>query len=66
MNHNREKKYQTIKFETILNNIEEKVLYAKLSEAMSKFGFTAAIKWTGGEEAKFEAGLGSWADLSKS
>ena len=33
---------------------------------MLKFGFSAAVKWTGGEEAKFEAGLGAWADLSKS
>ena len=39
---------------------------ARLSEAMLKFGFSAAIKWTGGDEAKFETGLGAWAVLSKS
>jgi len=38
---------------------------AKLNEAMTKFGFSAAIKWTGGEEAKFEAGVGAFADASK-
>ena len=38
---------------------------AKLNEAISKSGFTSAIKWTGGDEAKFEAGVGAWADASK-
>eukprot|EP00801_Mesodinium_rubrum_P010896 Mrub_10956.p2 GENE.Mrub_10956~~Mrub_10956.p2 ORF type:complete len:133 (-),score=37.02 Mrub_10956:60-458(-) len=38
---------------------------AKLSEAVAKYGFTSAIKWTGGDEAKFEAGVGAWADASK-
>ena len=31
MNHNRERKYETINFDTILDNIEKEVLYAKLS-----------------------------------
>ena len=33
---------------------------------MHKFGFNAAIQWTGKDEAKFESGVGAWADLSKS
>jgi len=46
--------------------MKKQKLNAKLSEAMTKFGFSAAIKWTGGDEAKFEAGVGAWADQSKS
>ena len=38
---------------------------AKLNEEITKTGFTSAIKWTGGDEAKFEAGVGAWADASK-
>ena len=37
---------------------------SKLTEVVTKFGFSAAIKWTGGDEAKFESAVGEWAKAS--
>lgn len=37
----------------------------KLSELLGQTGFNSAIKWSAGDETKYEAGVGAWAEASK-